>query len=46
MAQFIFNTGPPTFDTLQEIAVLIRSIKFLSPEVALFLYKSTRRPCM
>ena len=46
MAQFIFNSGQPTLDTLQEIAVSIRSIKCLSPEVALFLYKSTRRPCM
>ena len=25
---------------------LIRSMKFLSPEVALYLYKSTIRPCM
>ena len=30
----------------KEIGVLIRSMKFLSPEVALYLYKSTIRPCM
>ena len=30
----------------KEIGALIRSIKFLSPEVAMFLYKSTIRPCM
>ena len=30
----------------KEIGVLIRSIKFLSPEVALYLYKSTIHPCM
>ena len=29
-----------------QIGVLIRSMKFLSPEVALYLYKSTIRPCM
>ena len=29
-----------------KIGVLIRSMEFLSPEVALFLYKSTIRPCM
>ena len=29
-----------------KIGVLIRSMKFLSPEVALYLYKSTIRPCM
>ena len=28
------------------MGVLIRSIKFLSPEVALYLYKSTIRPCI
>ena len=30
----------------KEIGALIRSMKFLSPEVALYLYKSTIRPCM
>ena len=30
----------------KKIGALIRSIKFLSPEVALYLYKSTIRPCM
>ena len=30
----------------KKIGALIRSIKFLSPEVALHLFKSTIRPCM
>ena len=30
----------------QKIIALIRSMKFLFPEVALYLYKSTIRPCM
>ena len=30
----------------QKIGVLVRSMKFLSPEVVLYLYKSTIRPCM
>ena len=30
----------------KKIGALIRSMKFLSPEVALYLYKSTIRPCM
>ena len=30
----------------KKIGALIRSTKFLSPEVALYLYKSTIRPCM
>ena len=30
----------------KKIRVLIRSLKFLSPEVALYLYKSTIRPCI
>ena len=30
----------------KEIGALIRSMKFLSPEVALHLYKSTIYPCM
>ena len=30
----------------KKIGALIRSMKFLSPEVALDLYKSTIRPCM
>ena len=30
----------------KKIGALIRSMKFLSPEVALCLYKSTIRPCM
>ena len=30
----------------KKIRALIGSVKFLSPEVALYLYKSTIRPCM
>ena len=30
----------------KKIGALICSMKFLSPEVALYLYKSTKRPCM
>ena len=30
----------------KKLGALIRSMKFLSPEVALYLYKSTIRPCM
>ena len=30
----------------KKIRAIIRSMKFLSPEVALYLYKSTIRPCM
>ena len=30
----------------EKIRALICSMKFLSPEVALYLYKSTIRPCM
>ena len=30
----------------KKIGALIRSMKFLSPEVALYLYKSTICPCM
>ena len=30
----------------QKIEALIRSMKFLSPEVAMYLHKSTIRPCM
>ena len=30
----------------RKIGALIRSKKCLSPEVALYLYKSTTRPCM
>ena len=30
----------------KKIGALIRSMKFLSPEVALYLYKSTIRPCL
>ena len=30
----------------KKIGALIRSTKFLSPEVALYLYESTIRPCM
>ena len=32
--------------TFKKIAALICSMKFLSPEVALYLYKSTIWPCM
>ena len=30
----------------KKIGTLIRSVKFLSPEVALYLYKSSIKPCM
>ena len=30
----------------KKVGALIRSMKFLSPEVALYLYKSTIHPCM
>ena len=30
----------------KKIGALIRSMKFLTPEVALYLYKSATRPCM
>ena len=30
----------------KKIGALIPSMKFLSPEIALYLYKSTLRPCM
>ena len=30
----------------KKIGALIHSMKFLSPEVALYLYKSTIQPCM
>ena len=30
----------------KKIGALIRSMKFLSPEVSLYLYKSTTRPCI
>ena len=30
----------------KKIGFLIRSMKFLSPEVAVYLYKSNIRPCM
>ena len=30
----------------KETGALIHSMKFLSPEVALYLYKSAKRPCM
>ena len=30
----------------KKIGALIRSMKFLSPEVSLYLHKSTIRPCM
>ena len=29
-----------------KIGALIRSVKFISPDVVLYLYKSTIRPCM
>ena len=32
--------------TSKKIGALIHSMKFFSPEVALYLYKSTIRPCM
>ena len=39
----IISTGKTTS---KKIGVLIRSMKFLSLEVALYLYKSTMPPCM
>ena len=33
-------------NAFKKIGALIRSMKFLSPEVTLYLYKSTIRPCM
>ena len=35
-----------TISTYKKIEALIRSMKFLSTEVALYLYKSTICPCM
>ena len=35
-----------TKTTSKKIGALIRSMKFLSPEAALYLYKSTICPCM
>ena len=35
-----------TKTAFKKIGALIRSIKFLSPVVALYLYKSTIRPCV
>ena len=32
--------------TCKKIGAFIRSMKFLSPEIALYLYKSTIQPCM
>ena len=32
--------------TSKKIGALIRSMKFISPEIALYLYKSIIRPCM
>ena len=40
---YIFSVAKTTS---KKIGVLIRSLKFLSPEVALYLYKSTIRPCI
>ena len=37
---------PPRKTTSKIIRALIRSTKFLSPEVALYLYQSSIRPCM
>ena len=42
MGSYIISTSK----TLQEIESLIHSMKFLSPELALYLYKSTIRSCM
>ena len=42
MGSYIISTPK----TLQEIESLIHSMKFLSPDVALYLYKSTKRSCM
>ena len=40
---YIITVAKPAFN---RIGALIRSIKFLNPEVALYLYKSTIRSCM
>ena len=40
---YIFSIGKTVS---KKIGVLIPSMKFLSPEVALYLYKSTIHPCM
>ena len=40
---YIISIAKPTS---KEIGALIRSMVFLSPELALYLYKSTIRPCM
>ena len=40
---YIFSTAK---SAAKKIGALICSMKFLSPEVALYLYKSTIRPCM
>ena len=42
MGSYIISTPK----ALQEIESLIHSMKFLSPEVALYLYKSTIQPCV
>ena len=35
-----------TITASKKIGALIHSVKFLSPEVALYLFKSTIKPCM
>ena len=40
---YIISTAKPES---KKIGALIRSMKFVSPEVALYLYKSTICPCM
>ena len=42
----IAKTTPPPPPKKKKIGALICSMKFLSPEVALYLYKSTIWPCM
>ena len=41
-----FTLSPLLKLSPKKIGVLIRSMKFLPPEVALYLYKSTKWPCM
>ena len=40
---YIISTGKSTF---KKVGALIRSMKFLSSEVALYLYKPTIQPCI
>ena len=44
--EYVFTVETHTLSLLLNVGDLIRSMKFLSLEVALYLYKSTIRPCM